>query len=188
MTKVINHVNENNIFVYKKVLDIGAYDGKFLSNSYPLITENNFYGILVEPNPASYSKIYENLNGYQFEAHNIGLSNINTRIKLNIVENDPTLGSLHKQSKNQISIQLMDFRMFECIVDLSNIGIMSIDTEGHDVIVINRMLCYTKVRPQIIITESWPQNKSMNKLKENFLNNNGYKKFLQVEENSCYIK
>lgn len=187
VSKFIEWLNNNKITLSKKILDIGAHDGKFLSNSYPFITENDFYGILVEPNPKSFVKIRNNLNGYKYTAYNIGISDRNISVPLNLPENDPTLGSLHIPAKEKVNIVLQDFKEFAALENLYNLGILSIDTEGHDIVILNRMINDTDIRPQIIITESWIWNTESNIFKDLLLTNNGYEKFLNVEENDFYI-
>lgn len=187
VTKLIEWLNNNKIELSKKILDIGAHDGKFLSNSYPFIAENDFYGILVEPNPQSFIKIRQNLEGHKYTAYNVGMSDKNTTVSLNLPENDPTLGSMYIPSKYKVDIVLQDFKQFAEQMNLSDIGILSIDTEGHDIVVLNRIINDTDVRPKIIITESWPWNVQPNTFKDLLLTNNGYEKFLNVEENDFYI-
>lgn len=190
VTHLIEWLNKENFTPKPKILDIGAHDGKRLSNSYPFIVENEYYGILVEPNPVSFADIRRNILGplgTAYEAWNFGLSDKTTENVLFLRDNDPTLGSLHLEAKDRVDVQLVDFVEFAYKVNLDDIGIMSIDTEGHDIVVLNRMIEFTDVRPQIIITESWPWNVDANQFKDKILTSAGYEKFLNVEENDFYI-
>lgn len=102
--------------------------------------------------------------------------------------NDPTLGSFHRTDGGKVDISITDIATFAKMVDLSNLGILSIDTEGHDIYILARMLSSTEIRPKILITESWHWNFEMNQIKDEMLLVSGYKQILSVHENDIYIK
>src|SRR6476661_10468005 len=57
-------MNQNKVYPTPFIIDIGANDGKRLSNSYNFIVDNGWDGILVEPLRDLTNRIKENYRGF----------------------------------------------------------------------------------------------------------------------------
>ena len=218
MSTLINWINENKVELHPFVVDIGANDGKRLSNSWNLIVENGWKGLLVEPTAdlipvieknykeayVSHDKLisYTIVTGNQLKASfpqgscdgrsqivivNCAISNISGKKHLGMVGNDSMLYSFVVPASMWLEVDCITPQELFGKCD-AKVGILSVDTEGHDFVILKSMFEETKVRPQIIITESWPALVYDNLNKQSLLSNEGYQKILHCGENEIFIR
>jgi len=147
----------------KIVLDIGAHDGKTYSNSFPLVNRG-WRGYLVEPNPENCKRIAENCEGLDIEIVSAAVTpeesgpialyfdkvtNSNLRASIKAPNEDDW--SLENLTSEHIIVQSMTIDDIANKYRLpSDIGLLTIDIEGLDTDVIQKM---TILRPYVIIIE-----------------------------------
>jgi FkbM family methyltransferase len=193
ISTLINWINGDNIELCPFIIDIGANDGKRLSNSWNLIVENNWKGLLVEPIPELTSRIAEN---YKFSANldkdmqivTSAVSNTSGRRTLYSAGEDYMLSSFVVPSSVIVSVNCITPQELFDKYGVNKVGILSVDTEGHDFPILESMIKETKVRPQIIITESWPALVYDNINKQSLLCSEGYGKILHCGENEIFLR
>ena len=191
ISKLIHWMNGENKEFYPFVIDIGANDGKRLSNSWTFIIENAWEGILVEPVSESYNKILANYEGrdYQPAVEQVAISDNNDAKVLWVGGEDNMLSSfVQKASNNGILCNCMTPKELFDKYDVENVGVLSVDTEGHDFAIIWSMKKNTEVRPQIIITETWPHLYYDNIQKHSILFDEGYIRVLHCGENEIFYR
>lgn len=129
------------------IVDVGAYDGKtavFFHNNFPEATIHAF-----EPNPEAFSILSETVNGFpKIVPHKTALSDRNGTASLYVThnkvsssinpineENAKNSGGLQSQLKvdQVVDIELMTLDSLQ----LTNIGLLKLDTQGNEVRVIN---------------------------------------------------
>jgi FkbM family methyltransferase len=145
--KIVNehffHNNKNGIFV-----DIGAHDGKFLSNTYFFEKYLDWTGICVEPNPEVYQTLIENRKS---KCYNIGLNDVPGKVlfqqnsgytetlsgivnqfeeeHVQRIENE---NLEHNLIPNYIEIECDTLNNILEYCNINTIDYMSIDTEGSE--------------------------------------------------------
>ena len=181
---------------YPLVIDIGANDGKRLSNSWTFIVENGWKGILVEPVPQSFEKMVDNYkqSAYQPTMGNFALSDTTGKQRMSIAGEDNMLSMF---SPNEpITSDRLNIIEVDCITpqelfvtcNVKDVGVLSVDTEGHDLPIIRSMMNETEVRPQIIITETWPHLMYDTIEKHSLMLREGYTKILHCGENEIFYR
>lgn len=168
--------------VERTVVDVGANDGFYSSNSYPFIARG-WRALLIEPHPAAFQKAKQlHRNRKQVIPLNAACSDCAGDLELQThAEDDGGSHSFIGESPGGIketarasgeSVQVKVHRL-ETLLDEFNIprdfGLLTIDTEGHDFQVL-RGTNLTRYRPQVIITEKNPDDEE----KFTYLRANGY--------------
>lgn len=123
---IIQYIIENLSPIPKVCLEIGAWDGKFLSNTYSLWHESDWKGILIEANKEKYEAIKKTYSTFDMLAFNQFITS----------KGENSIDSLFKKQK----------------ID-PNVGLMSVDIDSHDYYVWKYM---EYVNPSIIIIEHNP--------------------------------
>lgn len=191
MGKLIEWMNGEDTNFYPLVVDIGANDGKRLSNSWNLINDNGWNGVLVEPVAESYHRIIENYRGKEYVPLRVcvAISDKSEDKVLWMGGEDNMLSSFEQASGGPAIIcQCITPRELFDQYDVKNVGVLSVDTEGHDFTILRSMMKDTEVRPQIIITETWPHLYYDNIQKHSLLFNEGYMKVLHCGENEIFYR
>jgi len=201
MTGLAEYVNSKSMELNPFIIDIGAANGILNSNSYNLIMDNNWSGLLIEPNPKAYDNMWQM---YCLETHgtknkdeigivimNNAIANYNGKITLNLPENedDDQLASIVQNFPKKVIVECITINeLFKRKNDImQDPGILSVDTEGYDLEVLKQWMATTN-RPQIIVTESWPHLAYANLEKMSLLKNASYEKILHFGENEIFIK
>jgi FkbM family methyltransferase len=150
---------QNGIFV-----DVGAYDGNIVSNTFHLEDHLNWTGICIEPNPTAFEKLNKTRN---CTCLNIGVSDIETEMDFYKVNGYAEmlsgfleyLSEDHKIRINQeitkhndsVEIHKIKTRRLDNILkehNISNVDYLSIDTEGNELRVVNSINfeeCFIKI-------------------------------------------
>lgn len=147
------------------VVDVGASDGFYTSNSYDLIASYGWHGVLIDPqaDKLEIAKQYhcDRLDRVSF--HAVALCNYKGRVILYGHHNDGNGVTTLNHGASLIEIpnspawcpvDAIDYDTFLSKVDLSKVGVLSIDTEGYDFNIIWGLFQSTIKRPQVIITET----------------------------------
>ncbi len=174
-------------------IEVGAYDGVELSNTYYL-EALGWDGILVEPNPTLYSKIL--VNRPYSEHFNVAVSHEPVdSLDLNIVENYEAL-SYSKATRRHLnridkldtvvtSISVPVARLDELIPDhVTNIDFVSIDVEGAEIDVL-KSLDFNKWRPTLIVIEDNSHGKNIEI--RDFMQQHDYKEVAHLSSNFFYL-
>lgn len=142
-----NYIKDNKLEVPKLFVDVGALDGLRNSNS-KLFIEAGWEGVLIEPNPFVFIDIFKNNQGLKFHACNLAISD-STDFKPFYIRNKNIRGDskLSKKGNYMVVTTTLDK-----IIN-KPIGILDIDTEGHDTIIIQDVLS-KNIYPHFIIIES----------------------------------
>ena len=154
--------NGNNDNQDRWVAEFGCWDGKHLCNTYNLITNHGFKGILIEADSEKYKDLIENYK------HEIKLGSVVTMNEL-VGFNDKSNCSLHALYPNKYNItkspqqndkKLNNIKDFDQLIDSLNISIPNnkfelivIDIDGNDYHVFDSMIKY---RSKVIMIEFNP--------------------------------
>lgn len=190
--KVIFCKKKNGYFV-----DIGAYDGKTISNTYFLEKERDWKGICFEPNPTVFINLKNNrkcqifnccignLNGNSLFFQVVGDSEMLSGLKSAY---DPRhIDRIHRETKvnngfiNEIVVEvkpLIDFLPEGQVVDY-----LSVDTEGNEFEIIESIDFSRNDFNSISI-----ENNYKNKKIEDFLLSKGYKLIVRLSCDQIYVK
>jgi FkbM family methyltransferase len=175
------------------VVDVGAFDGKHLSNTYYFIKHHKWSGIMVEPLPDNFhalQRTYANKPGVicvnkacsgaagtakLFLASHGGMATLSTddiewfrQVKTNQVLEVPT---------DTLTNILAEHN---CPADFS---ILSVDTEGLDLAVLTS-LDFNRFSPRIIVTEGYINDDE----KYTFLREQGYQSLKNLGNNSVWMR
>jgi FkbM family methyltransferase len=156
----------------RTVVDVGANDGFYSSNSYPFIARG-WRALLIEPHPDAFQKAKQlHRKRTQVSLLNAACSDRAGELELQTYAADDGgshsfLGESSAGSKNSVrppgeAVHVQVHRL-ETLLDEFNIpqdfGLLTIDTEGHDFQVL-RGANLTRYRPRVIITEKNPDDEA----------------------------
>ncbi len=180
----------------KLIVDIGASDGLYNSNSFSLI-EDGWSAILIEPNPKQFIELSQRyIRNKSVVCLNAAVSEADKLIKLFGHPNDGDGfstgnhgGSILCLSPCSITWNILSisYATLINIVQLNHIGILSIDTEGYDCNILQGLFDTTKERPEVVITENFYNDKEKLFQKHRLMIDNGYELFLNNNVDSIYI-
>ena len=181
-------------FLYKKVfkkfekgtfLDLGAFDGKSLSNTYFFEKNLSWKGWCFEPIPKYYSLLKKNRNSKCF---NIGISDKDEKTKFLFIESSPMLSGVVNSFKKEdfkelrkkyktsiINIKTKKISKFFKENNIKNINYISLDIEGNEEKILND-INFCEVKIDIISVEDNDNLKKVDKI----LNNND---FILIKQN-----
>ena len=184
----------------KYIVEVGAFDGYHLSNSYPFIQEG-WEAVLVEPHPGNFTRMKARFAANP-KVHCIqqACSNISGTLPLFLEKGREERGGYSatlSTDKNAFMDQVRSEKFIEVPVDtLSNIlsqcgapqdmGLLSIDTEGVDFEVFEG-LDTARFRPRLIITEEYKWEPAKHERKYALLRERGYSFSCLVGCNSIWI-
>ena len=180
------------------VVEVGANDGVFCSNSYPFI-QRGWRAALVEPNPAMQEKL-QLLYGRNDKVKSFGVAcgaeDGSSRLFLgrNGEDGYATLSTedswWYKETRSEESVPVTVTRL-DSILDSAGcpqiFELLSIDTEGFDYDVLQG-LDFRRFRPKVIITEDEKPPFTNKEKKEKVLFANGYKFVRRFASNAIWIK
>jgi FkbM family methyltransferase len=170
--------------IERTVVDVGANDGFYSSNSYPFIARG-WRGLLIEPNPAVFRKAQRLHKGrQQVTLLNAACSDVEGTLELQTYAGDdadgshstlrPDAGGASVAARQSgATIQVKVHRLESLLKEYhipQGFGLLTIDTEGHDLQVL-RGANMEHYRPQVIITEINPDDEE----KSAFLRENSYR-------------
>ena len=180
------------------IVDIGANDGRTASNSYNLLTEQRWRGVLVEPNITLHSTIKSNLQDADYQLFGVAVSSTNGRTELrldNAGDGKQLMASIVKESNTWFDsvlsssfVQVTMMRLADLLNKASvpkDFGILSIDTEGHDLNVLSGLEDW---RPRLIISEAYPWNRETYRKKFMLLSKMGYLFITHLGCNEVFIR
>lgn len=125
-----------------RFLDIGAYDGKRLSNTFALL-QRGWTGDLIEPSPKVYPALYENVKHYKARIGEFAIAEYDGTIKFYDNDNAVATTSATDKAKwkdesfNEIEVQCVRFDTVWSEKD--KFDFISIDVEGLDVQVLKQI-------------------------------------------------
>jgi len=184
----------NGVFV-----DIGAWDGITFSNSY-FLEKRGWNGILIEPNPLQAEALSKNRSGI---IENICVSDSDGKVEFLAIEGYASMLSGIKSSFSDDHLQRIDREisqfggskrevMLDCLMlktvfakhKIEKIDYLSIDTEGHEIQVLNG-IDFTKTSIELIGLEL---DFSREKVVENVLKAKGYERIFRIETDVFFKK
>ena len=177
----------------KTVVDVGANDGFYSSNSYPFIWRK-WSALLVEPNPVAFANAQRlHQANRRVTVLNKACGDVSGKMDLTLYAGDDggSLSGFETGSPRQgppavgsvrIETVLLETLLAEQGVD-THFGLLSIDTEGYDYKVLQG-LGLERFRPQVIITERNDDDGA----KFNFLRTRGYRLAAELEFDTIWAE
>ena len=177
----------------KIVVDVGANDGFYGSNSYPFIARG-WRAVLVEPDPRAFEPLSRRFNGHPHVVCrqsacgarkgilplHLGQDSSHSTLGLG---SDPNLSTIGPQSGRTVDVSV------EPLADIldemgipARYGVLSIDTEGHDLNVLIGAGLECR-RPDVIFTETFEPDEAA---KRRFLEHLGYRFRAAVDTNTLW--
>jgi len=132
--------------------DIGANDGKTLSNTFAL-TEQGWKGVLVEPSPKAFALLKENYKDHKAYLYNFALGNTNGNVKFydcgtHLNKGDHGLLSTMveeekrrwtKERFDEIEVKCFRWKTFLNRLSVKDFDFISMDIEGMEVSLLKQM-------------------------------------------------
>ena len=186
---LVNWLKERDINLRPLIVDIGAGDGEYYSNSEYFIEKLAWDAVLIDGLPSNCEKLADKYLGDSGIKGDVQIHDLLVSDKVEEVffEEDPKHWSLSKiqrdKKPNNRTSTLSDI-----FIDLriSTPGILSIDIEGMDTKVLFEFFMNCNIRPQVIIIEG-NEFKDMIAQSE-FLRSSGYDFVGGVFPNQIFIK
>jgi FkbM family methyltransferase len=179
----------------KFLIDVGANDGFYGSNSYPFVARG-WQCLLIEPHPAVFkklTKLHENRQNVTCLNLACGENNEQKPLFIGVDGDEGTLATLSTddnehmrtcRTSESVMVQVKTLsRVLEEAKAPRNPGILSIDTEGYDLQVL-KGLDFKTWRPEVIITEDYYDDDE----KLALLKRNGYEFRFQAGNNKIFAK
>jgi FkbM family methyltransferase len=178
----------------KVVVDVGANDGFYSSNSYPFI-RRGWRGLLIEPHPAAFASAARLHAGNERVAVlNIACGKKPEKVPLVLFTGDAggSLSVLCTSDSRPAGRTVLEHHLVEVepLADVlerqrvpETFGLLSVDTEGHDYQVIEG-LELARFRPCVIMTEDGPNNAE----KFELLRGHGYRLHTTIEANTIWSR
>jgi FkbM family methyltransferase len=193
---VLNHLMPANI--PHVVVDVGAHDGRFLSNSYPYIAQG-WKGVLVEPLPSVFERLVENHVRHPHAlCLNVACGATSTTAPL-FIGADGDLGQNSTLStddtawmRDHRTDRSIDVRVepISSLLDehgiTGDIGLLLVDCEGMDLEALEG-LDPSRHRPWIVVTEQYAQNPEKESAKAELLRSWGMTFRSSVGYNDIWI-
>lgn len=177
----------------KIVIDVGANDGFYGSNSYPFIARG-WRAVLVEPDPRAFEPLSRRFNGHpHVECRQAACGARKGILPLHLgqdsshsslgIGSDPKASAIGPQSGETVDVSV---EPLADILDAAGIparyGVLSIDTEGHDLnVLIGAGL--ERRRPDVIFTETYAPDEAA---KRSLLEQVGYRLRAEVDTNTLW--
>ncbi len=180
------------------VVDIGAHDGRFLSNSYPFIAQG-WKGLLIEPLPAVFERLVANherhpnatcLNiacGAQSAIAQLFIGTDGELGQNSTLSTDDTGWMREHRSDQSISVQVEPIsKVLDAQGINGDIGLLLVDCEGMDLEALQG-LDPSRHRPWIVVTEQYAQNPAKEQAKAELLRSWGLTFRCAVGYNDIWI-
>lgn len=159
-------------------LDLGAYDGKDLSNTYSLMLKG-WVGVCVEPHPDIFPRLVENTKNFNVQCLKFAIGTSNGKSMMNAnstyyssLSDEEILRWNGKYSFNKIEVDVIDFPTLLDYCLEKNFDFISIDCEGLDFQILTQ-IDLSKVNCKLICVET---NGKETEKYEKYISNFGFKK------------
>lgn len=169
-------------FSLRYLVEIGAADGIDNSNSYDLLKQHDWMGLLVEPHPGYFMdllKLYT--NDLRVKLSNYAVAETTSRRRLGL---DNQCSSLVYSKPNSIEVQCVTLTE---LLDLYHVPkdfeFLSIDCEGADMGVL-QSLDWNAYKPQLVCVEHSMPKDALN----SFMDTRGYRYFDMTLGNSFFVR
>ena len=180
--------------VARTVVDVGANDGFYSSNSYPFIARG-WQALLIEPHPAAFQKAKQlHRKRKQVILLNAACSDRDGELELQTYAEDDggshsslgeSAGGIQDTTRAPAESFHVKVHRLETLLDDFHLprdfGLLTIDTEGHDFQVL-RGANLTRYRPRVIITEKNPDDEE----KSSFLRAHGYQLHIDLNYDTVW--
>jgi len=178
---VEKYLIDNKIFINPVFLDIGAFDGISDSNSLLFQTKYGYTRHLVDAN----EKVLLAGGDYEFINYEKGLFGA-----LEIINGNWGLATVKTSKRktkiyNKPCITLSQYYEKKGFKKVNDIGVLSLDIEGNEDLVLLESFENSKVRPQVIIVEG---NSSIAKMRLRSLLEKEYKEIAEISVNLIFIR
>lgn len=183
--ELMEYIRLNNINVPKYVVDVGCGDGIYLSNSRHLIIRAGWKGLLIDGNKeqiANCKSYYSSVDGVF--VHQAIVTDIPQHGYLSNIP-DWSISSFISSSNDNDE---RTYTLSSIINHFVNepIGLLSIDIEGYDTVVIKEFLSNTNIYPMFIIIE---HNTSEHEIEQSkIISSYGYKDIFHNKINTIWSR
>ncbi len=180
---LIEYIQKHNINIPKSVIDIGALTGLHNSNS-RLFSECEWDCIMIEPNPESFKLLKKNTANLKCFLENVAISDVEGEFSFEVNRNCAGHSKLKEDGK--IKVKAITLKtLFEKYPTFKHLGVLDIDVEGHEEIILVDLF-KTDVRPSIIIVEHQLNPERIERQKE--ILNHEYDLIHSVSVNNIWLK
>jgi FkbM family methyltransferase len=176
------------------VVDVGANDGFYGSNSYPFVARG-WQAVLIEPHPVVFERLQKRFaHTPRVSCLQLACSDTTGTVPLYLGADGeaPSLSTLCTDQNPQFRKGRLDQTIQVKVDTLSNvlqslqipsdIGVLSVDAEGMDYEVLLG-LDFSRWRPRVIITEDYKPKKE---IKAKHLTSKGYSPRVEIESNTIW--
>jgi len=184
-TYIYNIIKDNNIECSDFFIDIGACDGIHLSNS-RLYMELYWNGLLIEPSHYYYNQLFSNYkHRNDVQTIQAAITDYDGNADFFFLKNHPDHSGLGKNKGEKYMVKAMTYTTM--LKDTNNnnrdIGIINIDAEGQDTVILSQVLNHDHL-PVFIIIES---NNMLERSKQIELLNEKYHLLNVLSVNTIWI-
>lgn len=151
---LFEYIRKNRIKCPKIIMEMGACDGKYNSNSRMFI-EKGWKGHLIEPYDTYYNELKKLYEGKISRAYFCAIGTETGKFPFKVLRNMIGHSHLTHPDSDTYDYLIATYTLadFFKIAEIKEIGILSIDVEGLDTVIAVQLM-KTKVRPTFIIIES----------------------------------
>jgi FkbM family methyltransferase len=180
------------------IVDVGAHDGRTLSNSFPFISEG-WKGVLVEPLPDVFDLLQrryrdrDDVHCFQCACSDtagsqplfIGKDGRGGMLSSLRDDDDHYWRRIRGEERIEVKVTTLSTLLEEAGAP-SDFSILAVDTEGNDYEVL-RGLDFDRFRPRIVLTEEWVWQPRKHWAKYRLLRDRGYFLWVQPGANSIWV-
>lgn len=152
---IAEYLVKKKIMVEPLIVDVGAGDGEFISNSKYIIEKYPYKALLIEPNDQPFrllKKFYKDNNRVEVLQTAVAGRVFPYKLTQKLGSHWSTAQVRKSNAKGAKETETLS-NILEAR-GISKIGILSLDTEGLDTEIVAELLRNTKIRPEVIIIES----------------------------------
>lgn len=145
----------------KYLVDVGAL-GKFLSNTWDLLSQGGWKGLLIDADLSRRDIIRHEFEGMDVEVVGVGVSDFVGEMDFylhNIIGHNSFVKGWYASTETGASIKVMVRPLADILTEKSvpfDFDFLSIDTEGMDERIIKKLFSSSEYRPRVIVTECTP--------------------------------
>jgi len=144
--------------LHKILVDVGAF-GRDMSNTYTLLKDHGWRGLLVEANPDRAEVVKREFDGLQVDILNVAVGECEKLLPLYLhseLGHDSLLQDWYPQDLTDASVVVRVLPLHKILSSHEipyNFDLLSVDTEGYDEKILTTMFVSSPYRPRMIVTE-----------------------------------
>ena len=151
---ICDYLVARRIMVEPFIVDVGAGDGEYISNSRYVLQSFGYKGLMIEMNPVPFKalkRLYKDSENVECLQAAVAGKKYGY-VAYDASETHWSLSTLKKSKSKKSKETMLLSEIFE-EREIEEVGILSIDVEGLDTEILAELLKSSKVRPEIVIVE-----------------------------------